>query len=170
MIKFSVGISLLYSLSVTNMLNWLVRTIAEVDDGLAHYYRCTEFASIPAEAPPVVIDRRPPQPWPSRGKIVVENLVVSSQTEPTMAPILKGVSFETKKMEKIGIAVQQSSPASLQEATALIHALLRVVEPDDGQVRIDNVDVSPMGVADLRSAVSIVPRVLLPISIVLSKC
>ncbi len=45
--------------------------------------------------------------------------------------------------------------------TSLVTALLRLVEPSEGRVWIDGVDVTQIGLTDLRSNISVIPQVRL---------
>ena len=146
------GLSLTYALSVTNTLNWLVRTIAEVDTGLSNVERVLELQkSAKALTPPSDDWVEPPSNWPSKGKISIANLTVRGPN-PTQQP-LQDVSLETKAMEKIGIVGAKNSGKSL-----LINALFRLSPFDAGSIRIDNVDISQLKPRRLRSFISVIPK------------
>ena len=70
------GLSLMYALSLTHTLNWLVRTVAEVDVGLAAAYRVKELANLPNEMHANVDVTQSPSQWPTKGKVAVQGLVV----------------------------------------------------------------------------------------------
>ena len=66
--------------------------------------------------------------------------------------ILKNVSFKTAANNKIGIVGRTGAGKS-----SLITALFRLSEPT-GKIMIDNIDVSKMGLHDLRKNISIIPQ------------
>jgi ABC-type multidrug transport system fused ATPase/permease subunit len=67
--------------------------------------------------------------------------------------VLKNVSFTIKSCEKIGIVGRTGSGKS-----TLLVSLLRIVEAAEGQVTIDGVDVSTIGLNDLRTKIAIIPQ------------
>ena len=66
--------------------------------------------------------------------------------------ILKNVSFKTAANNKIGIVGRTGAGKS-----SLITALFRLSEPI-GKIMIDNIDLSKMGLHDLRKNISIIPQ------------
>lgn len=93
-----------------------------------------QFTNIPSEAPE----------WSSSGKIELENLLV--QYNPTLPMVLKGITCTFPGEKKIGVVGRTGSGKS-----TLIQALFRVVEPSGGRILIGGVDISKIGLQDLRS-------------------
>ena len=65
---------------------------------------------------------------------------------------LKNVSFKTGKNEKIGIVGRTGAGKS-----SLITALFRLSEPT-GNILIDNINITDMGLNHLRKSISIIPQ------------
>ena len=66
--------------------------------------------------------------------------------------ILKNISFKTSENEKIGIVGRTGAGKS-----SLITALFRLSEPT-GNILIDNINISDMGLNHLRKRMSIIPQ------------
>lgn len=67
--------------------------------------------------------------------------------------VLKGISVTIEGSHKVGVVGRTGSGKS-----SLISVLFRLVEPAGGRILIDNIDVSTLGLADLRSRLSIIPQ------------
>ena len=66
--------------------------------------------------------------------------------------ILKNISFKTDANDKIGIVGRTGAGKS-----SLITALFRLSEPT-GTILIDDINISNMGLHDLRKNISIIPQ------------
>jgi ATP-binding cassette subfamily C (CFTR/MRP) protein 10 len=62
-----------------------------------------------------------------------------------LTPSLKGVSFTTRPAEKIGVVGRTGAGKS-----SLLMALFRLVELSDGEILIDTVNISHIGLRSLR--------------------
>jgi ABC-type transport system involved in Fe-S cluster assembly fused permease/ATPase subunit len=70
-----------------------------------------------------------------------------------LPPVLKGLSFEVKPMEKVGIVGRTGAGKS-----SLFLTLFRIIECVKGKIAIDGIDLSKIGLNDLRSSLSIIPQ------------
>ncbi|KAJ2858312.1 hypothetical protein FB639_005935, partial [Coemansia asiatica] len=66
---------------------------------------------------------------------------------------LKGLSFSVKSCEKVGIVGRTGAGKS-----SITFALMRMVEAASGTIRIDGIDISTIGLHDLRSHISVIPQ------------
>ncbi|KAL7279294.1 hypothetical protein ACG7TL_007135 [Trametes sanguinea] len=130
----------------------LVRVLAQVELDFNSVERIVEYLDVPQEAPAIVQEKRPPAGWPtSNGELVVQNLVV--KYAPHLPAVLKGLSFYVKPTEKIAVVGRTGSGKS-----TLAMSLLRIVEPVDGNIIIDGLDITTIGLEDLRSRITIISQ------------
>ena len=157
------GLALTSAISLTGLLNWMVRKATELEVNMNAVERVDEYCSEKTEAPyysssPSSLSpssRRispPPAGWPSRGEVSIRDLTV--RYRPGLEPVLKGIRVEIPAGCKVGVAGRTGSGKS-----TLVLALFRVVEADPGsRILIDGVDVSRVGLFDLRSRLALVPQ------------
>ena len=73
--------------------------------------------------------------------------------QPELPPVLHGLNFEIKPGEKVVILGRTGSGKS-----TLALSFFRFVEPSEGRIVIDGVDITKIGLTDLRSKLTIIPR------------
>lgn len=105
---------------------------------------------------------KPPTNWPHEGRIHLDKY--SLRYRPDLDLVLKEVSANVKGGERIGIVGRTGAGKS-----SLTLALFRIVEGAGGVVVIDGVDISKIGLHDLRSRLTIIPQVRQRVA-VLSSC
>jgi len=145
------GLALTSAMSMTSVLNFMVRQSSELEINMNAVERILDYESEGKEAAPVVPGNRPPESWPSHGIIEASELYVRYREE--LDPVLKGISFLTEAFEKIGIAGRTGCGKS-----TLMMTLYRIVEPTSGGIWIDGVDTRAIGLRDLRSRLALVPQ------------
>lgn len=94
---------------------------------------------------------RPPDNWPDNGVISFKNY--STRYRPGLDLVLQDVNCQIKSSEKIGIVGRTGAGKS-----SLTLALFRLIEPADGEINIDNRNISKMGLHDLRSRLTVIPQ------------
>lgn len=67
--------------------------------------------------------------------------------------VLKNISCTFPGRKKVGVVGRTGSGKS-----TLIQAIFRIVEPTMGSIIIDNVDITKIGLHDLRSRLGIIPQ------------
>ncbi|KAG8717175.1 hypothetical protein FRC09_014648 [Ceratobasidium sp. 395] len=145
------GIVVVQAQQYVRSLYWGLRYWTELEQSLNSVERVQEYLELPPEPPAIIESNRPPVAWPSTttGTLVVNQLVV--HYAPELPPVLRGVSFETKPSEKIGIVGRTGSGKS-----TLALALFRFVDPAGGSITLDGIDITSIGLDDLASLAPIV--------------
>jgi len=145
-----VGLSLTYAMSVTQTLNWMVRMATELETNIVAVERVDEYTKVKTERAAVLLPR-PPNNWPQRGQIKMENLGVRYRAGLDL--VLKGINCTIEGGEKIGVVGRTGAGKS-----SLMLALFNLVEPATGRIVIDGEDLVKMGLEDLRSRITIMPQ------------
>ena len=145
------GLAISYSLDTTQSLNWLVRQVTDMETQIVSVERIQEYAELPSEAPSHIEATAPQALWPSRGDVVIEDM--SMRYRPELDPVLKHISLHIAPGEKVGVVGRTGAGKS-----SLVLCLMRIVELETGRIVIDGVDISKIGLEDLRSKMAIIPQ------------
>ncbi|KAI3404492.2 hypothetical protein KGF56_002684 [Candida oxycetoniae] len=148
----SVGLIVSYVFQIAGQLSMLIRTFTQVENEMNSAERLSSYAtSLPEEAPYVITERTPPPDWPSKGGIIFDH--ASLAYRPGLPLVLKDLTFRVEPMEKIGICGRTGAGKS-----SIMTALYRLSELESGKIEIDDIDISTLGLRDLRSKLSIIPQ------------
>ncbi len=179
------GLSLTYAIQITGMLQWVVRSFAQVEAAMNSaervlYYSehiekeaATETSELEKDAasdPSMNVStlavaacgghvEKPPPEWPTKGEIKMTNLRMRYRANTPL--VLKGLNVNIAGGERVGVVGRTGSGKS-----SLLLCLLRIVEPEldesadkyTAPLTIDGIDVLRIGLNVLRSAVAIIPQ------------
>ncbi|CCH46151.1 putative membrane protein [Wickerhamomyces ciferrii] len=146
------GLLVSYIIQIASIMSLLLRSMTQVENDMNSVERLYEYATkLPEEGPFEVEDKKPEKSWPKNGEIQFND--VSLNYRAGLPLVLKNVSFNVKGGEKIGICGRTGAGKS-----TVMNALFRVNELIGGNVVIDDVDISQIGLDDLRSKLSIIPQ------------
>ncbi|NWW10452.1 MRP1 protein, partial [Oreocharis arfaki] len=146
----TVGLSLSYALNVIQILSVWVRKACEIETNAVSVERICEYATVDKEEP-WILSKRPPVGWPDRG--IIEFVNYKAQYRKDLGLALNGVSFQTRSKEKVGIVGRTGAGKS-----TLTNCLFRVLEGCEGKIIIDGIDISTIGLHDLRGNLNIIPQ------------
>ncbi|XP_057269004.1 multidrug resistance-associated protein 1-like isoform X6 [Pezoporus wallicus] len=146
----TVGLSISYALNIIQSLNFWVRKACEIETNAVSIERICEYAKMDKEGP-WITSRRPPVGWPDRG--IIEFVNYKAQYRKDLGLALKDVSFQTQSKEKVGIVGRTGAGKS-----TLTNCLFRVLEGSEGKIIIDGIDISTIGLHDLRGNLNIIPQ------------
>ena len=146
-----VGLLMSYSLEVTGSLTWIVRTTVMIETNIVSVERIVEYCELPSEAQSINPEKRPDKNWPSRGSIEFKDY--STKYRENLDPVLKDINVKIEPCEKVGIVGRTGAGKS-----TLSLALFRILEPTEGKIIIDGINISDLGLFDLRSHLAIIPQ------------
>ncbi|KAM9715836.1 ATP-binding cassette sub-family C member 3 isoform 3-T3 [Menidia menidia] len=146
-----VGLSVSYALQVTMSLNWMVRMTSDLENNIVAVERVKEYSETKTEAPWEVEDKKPPAEWPMEGNVEFSDYSVRYREGLDL--VLKGITLNVKGGEKIGIVGRTGAGKS-----SMTLCLFRLLEAAGGEITIDNVKISEIGLHDLRSKLTIIPQ------------
>ncbi|CCH62018.1 hypothetical protein TBLA_0G00710 [Henningerozyma blattae CBS 6284] len=144
------GISLTYALTFSDAALWLVRFYGDTEMNMNSTERIQEYMNIDQE-PYNEGTVEPPADWPENGKIEIND--VSLRYAPNLPRVIKNVSFTVDSKSKVGIVGRTGAGKS-----TIITALFRFLEPETGNIKIDNIDIVSIDLQKLRRSISIIPQ------------
>ena len=148
----SVGVLLSYVLQLPSMFNNVLRTFTQCENDLNSAERLMEYATkLPLEAAYKRTDYTPNDSWPQHGVIEFSNVFFSYREG--LPPVLKNINLNITDGEKIGICGRTGAGKS-----TIMSALYRLNELNKGTIKIDGVDISKLGLYDLRRKLTIIPQ------------
>ncbi|TCD65581.1 hypothetical protein EIP91_002465 [Steccherinum ochraceum] len=151
------GVCISSAMSFTTHMYWACRFWTNLELDLNSVERVVEYLDLPQAPPTIIESSRPPAYWPSStgpnsdSLISVEDLNI--KYSPELPSILRGISFKLKARERVGLVGRTGSGKS-----TLTMSLLRFVDPVGGRIVVDGIDISKIGLHDLRSRITFIPQ------------
>ncbi|ORY40364.1 P-loop containing nucleoside triphosphate hydrolase protein [Rhizoclosmatium globosum] len=147
---YLLGLSIGYTLNLAFSINILMHLLSEGEGRMNSVERLDHYhTNIPSEA---AMDLPlPRESWPETGSISFNK--AEMRYRPDLPPVLKNLTLEVRGGEKIGIVGRTGAGKS-----SIISALYRLVELSDGAISIDGVDLTTVGLRQLRTSLSIIPQ------------
>ncbi|KAK4747902.1 hypothetical protein SAY87_014488 [Trapa incisa] len=113
--------------------------------------RVEQYMDIKSEGTEIIEGSRPDPKWPAIGSLRICNLKV--RYRPGAPLVLQGITCNIQGGHKVGIVGRTGSGK-----TTLISTLFRLVEPSEGKIIVDDLDICRIGLHDLRSHLGIIPQ------------
>lgn len=98
-----------------------------------------------------VPDHKPAAEWPKDGEVQFQDY--ATRYREGLDLIIKDITVSVAPGEKVGIVGRTGAGKS-----SLMLSLFRIIEPAQGTILIDGVDVTKIGLHDLRSKLTIIPQ------------
>ncbi|KAL8033434.1 hypothetical protein ABFX02_13G158900 [Erythranthe guttata] len=145
------GLAVTYGLNLNMLQAWVVWCLCSMENNIISVERILQYTSIPIEPPLTIESSKPHNNWPIHGEVTMQDLQV--RYGPHMPFVLRGLTCTFFGGKRTGIVGRTGSGKS-----TLIQTLFRIVEPTFGQILIDGIQISSIGLHDLRSRLSIIPQ------------
>ena len=138
------GLLIVWSTSMTTILGFLIQAFGEAEAAITSIERMHSLEMLPQEKSMITSeDCKVDKSWPRKGEIVFDN--VSLRYRPSLPRSLDGLSFTVKHGERCAIVGRTGAGKS-----TVATALFRLVEVEEGTISLDGVDLSTLGLSDVR--------------------
>ncbi|PON71767.1 ATP-binding cassette containing protein [Trema orientale] len=145
------GLAVTYGINLNVLQASVIWNICNAENKMISVERIIQYSKIASEAPLSIEDCKPPNNWPHYGTICFKNLQIRYAEH--LPSVLNNINCTFPGKRKIGVVGRTGSGKS-----TLIQAIFRIVEPREGSITIDDVDICKIGLHDLRSSLSIIPQ------------
>ena len=143
---------IIWSSNYTITLQFLVDTFNEAEASITSIERVHAMCDLPKEKSMVTDESVSlSELWPQRGLVEFQDVKLRYREGLPLA--LDGLSFTAAPGERIGIVGRTGAGKS---STSV--ALFRLVELESGTIRVDGVDLSELGLSDVRGRLGIIPQ------------
>ncbi|CAF3956324.1 unnamed protein product, partial [Rotaria magnacalcarata] len=149
-----IALTLSYSLNLIGLLQWTIRQSVELETQMTSAERALEYCKLEQEPPACVSpEKQPPTNWPRRGEIIFNDVCMAHSNSLDAPLALRNISLNIQAGEKIGIVGRTGAGKS-----SFIQSIFRMGTLVNGQILIDNIDISTVGLDDVRRRISIIPQ------------
>ncbi|XP_050393097.1 ATP-binding cassette sub-family C member 5 isoform X1 [Patella vulgata] len=146
------GLALSFAVQMTGLFQFTIRLAVDTESRFTSVQRILDYSQNQVtETTANISDKQPSSDWPKYGQISFNRLRMRYREGLPLA--LKGITFDVKPQEKIGIVGRSGSGKS-----SLGMVLFRLVEAASGSIIIDSFDISKVSLEILRSRLSIIPQ------------
>ncbi|CAG9839258.1 unnamed protein product [Diabrotica balteata] len=145
----------LYFITQCSLLNIMIqfgiRASAELSSNMISVERILQYTKLDTEGPfESLPTKKAPKNWPDKGQISFKEMYL--KYAPEQSPVLKNLNFEIKSGEKVGVVGRTGAGKS-----SLVFALFKLA-PIEGSIFIDGINISDLGLNELRMNISIIPQ------------
>ncbi|XP_054160851.1 multidrug resistance-associated protein 1-like [Oppia nitens] len=144
---------LVYSVSSIGDTAYIIKVMADLETNMISVERLRELCQlIPEKSWTALIhERSPPKDWPRNGCIEFKRFSTAYGSD--NRPVLKDITCRINAGEKVAIIGRTGAGK-----TSLALSLFRIIEPICGQILIDGIDITRIGLQKLRSRLAIIPQ------------
>uniref|UniRef100_A0AC35TKR0 ABC transporter domain-containing protein n=1 Tax=Rhabditophanes sp. KR3021 TaxID=114890 RepID=A0AC35TKR0_9BILA len=146
-----IALSITYSMSITDIFMFAIRCLVQLETNIVSVERISEYSTMDNEREWRNEKGKSLTNWPSKGEIQFHNY--STRYREGLDLVINNLNVTIKGGEKVGLVGRTGSGKS-----SLAFGLFRMIEAAEGRILIDDVDISEIGLHDLRSKITIVPQ------------
>lgn len=147
-----VGLALMYAIKMSKILPWTVKHMSHLEDALLSVESVLQYFNNEREASwQTQSHHKLEHSWPSEGMIEFVNY--SCRYRPGLDLAIRGMNLKILAAAKVGIVGRTGAGKS-----TIASAVLRLVEASEGVILIDDLDIKPIGLHDLRTRITIIPQ------------
>jgi ABC-type multidrug transport system fused ATPase/permease subunit len=136
---------------LTAIMEGLLSTACNMETAIISVERVREYSQLTPEARDVIPDSKTDEAWPQIGKIEFNSY--STRYREGLDLVLKDLSLTIQGGERVGIVGRTGAGKS-----SVTLSLFRIVEAVEGSITIDGIDISTLGLTELRSRITIIPQ------------
>ncbi|KAG0243882.1 hypothetical protein BGW41_001071 [Actinomortierella wolfii] len=137
--------------TLTGFVSSMMMEYCQIETNIVSVERVREYSQLKPEAPDVIPGSDLDDQWPQQGKIEFRNY--STRYREGLDLVLKNINFTIQPGERVGIVGRTGAGKS-----SVTLALFRIIEAAEGTILVDDVDISTLGLNDLRSRLTIIPQ------------
>ena len=152
------ALAITYALNIIGSTVWTVRMACALENHCVSLERIFEYSELKPEAEWTKNDMVNDKKWPKEGKIEFKSY--QTKYREGLDPVLRGIDLIIESGEKVGICGRTGAGKS-----SLTLSLFRIIEATEGQILIDGVQISDLGLHELRSKIAIIPQVKFQLSV-----
>jgi len=145
------GLALMMVIQLAALFQWCVRQSAEVVTQMVSVERLVEYSALAPEAALCTDEDKNHPAWPHKGAIDINQLTVRYRSG--LPPSLSDVSVRIESGQKVAVVGRTGGGKS-----TFAQSLFRILEAETGNIVIDEVDVSLLGLHKLRTQMSVIPQ------------
>ncbi|KAG8186023.1 hypothetical protein JTE90_004443 [Oedothorax gibbosus] len=142
-----IALAIIFSMQMGETLTNAVFTSSMLNNDLSSFERMMSLSEIKQESEWEDPANSPDPNWPESGSVQVENLCTAYGEG--IYPAL--IAYQA--LDQVAINGKEESGIF-----TLLYTFFRLIEPQEGQILIDNLDISKLGLRDLRSRLSVMPE------------
>ncbi|KAF9416233.1 hypothetical protein BGZ94_010270 [Podila epigama] len=136
---------------LTMIMSRFLTIICNLENSIVSVERIREYSELTPEARDVIPDAKTDPAWPQRGQITFQNY--ATRYREGLDLVLKELSLTIQGGERVGVVGRTGAGKS-----SVTMALFRIIEAAQGSISIDGIDISTLGLAELRSHLTIIPQ------------
>ncbi|XP_064455206.1 multidrug resistance-associated protein 1-like [Ornithodoros turicata] len=139
-----------YAMGTTGAFTYVVYYAAQMEAAVVASERLAEYSNVSPEAD-WKVEPGPKPDWPEQGAVQYIDYCAKYREELDL--VLREVNLAVKPGERVGVVGRTGAGKS-----SLTLSLFRIIEAAGGKITIDDVDISSIGLHDLRSLIGIIPQ------------